>query len=97
MAPCSVILQAPPFSHGLGSQDNSITIDDTNIILGYRKSVIEITKLQSIDLPEVVTLSFTGERPDHQPGGGTRIWFWRGCAADDAKPLPVFRGHFGRK
>ena len=29
--------------------------------------------------------------------GGIRIWFWRWCAADDAKPLPVFRGHFGWK
>ena len=24
-----------------------------------------------------------------QDQGGTRIWFWWGCAADDAKPLPV--------
>ena len=23
-------------------------------------------------------------------GGGARIWFWRGCAADNAKPLPAF-------
>ena len=29
------------------------------------------------------------------PGGGTQIWFGRECAADAAKPLPVFRGHFG--
>ena len=28
-------------------------------------------------------------------GGGTQIWFGRECAADAAKPLPVFRGHFG--
>ena len=32
------------------------------------------------------------------PGGGrSRIWFGRGCAADAAKPISVFRGIFGRK
>ena len=27
--------------------------------------------------------------------GGTQIWFGRECAADAAKPLSFFRGHFG--
>ena len=31
----------------------------------------------------------------YRGGGGTQIWFWRGCGADDAKPLPFFRGNFG--
>ena len=31
-------------------------------------------------------------------GGGTQIWFRRGCAADwAAKPVPIFKGHFGGK
>ena len=30
-------------------------------------------------------------------GGGTQIWFRRGCAAEAAKPLPIFKGHFGGK
>ena len=30
-------------------------------------------------------------------GGGTRIWFRRGCAAEAAKPVPIFKGHFGGK
>ena len=33
------------------------------------------------------------------PGGGgggvTQIWFRRGCAAEAAKPVPIFKGHFG--
>ena len=28
-------------------------------------------------------------------GGGTQIWFRRGCAAEAAKPIPIFKGHFG--
>ena len=28
-------------------------------------------------------------------GGGTQIWFRRGCAAEAAKPVPIFKGHFG--
>ena len=24
-------------------------------------------------------------------GGGTQIWFWRGCAAEAAKPVPIFK------
>ena len=31
------------------------------------------------------------------PGGGTQIWFRRGCAAEAAKPVPIFKGHFGGK
>ena len=31
------------------------------------------------------------------PGGGTQIWFRRGCAAEAAKPIPIFKGHFGGK
>ena len=31
------------------------------------------------------------------PRGGTQIWFGRGCAARASKPIPMFRGHFGRK
>ena len=30
-------------------------------------------------------------------GGGTQIWFRRGCAAEAAKPIPIFKGHFGGK
>ena len=30
-------------------------------------------------------------------GGGTQIWFRRGCAAEAAKPVPIFKGHFGEK
>ena len=30
-------------------------------------------------------------------GGGTQMLFGRGCAADAAKPVPNFKGHFGRK
>ena len=35
----------------------------------------------------------------HTPGGGggTQIWFRRGCAAEAAKPVPIFKGHFGGK
>ena len=28
--------------------------------------------------------------------GGTRIWILRECAADSVKPIPTFRGHFGK-
>ena len=28
-------------------------------------------------------------------GGGTQIWFGRGCAAQASKALPIIRGHFG--
>ena len=27
----------------------------------------------------------------------TQIWFRRGCAAEAAKPVPIFKGHFGGK
>ena len=30
-------------------------------------------------------------------GGGTQIWFRRRCAAEAAKPVPIFKGHFGKK
>ena len=30
-------------------------------------------------------------------GVGTQIWFRRGCAAEAAKPVPIFKGHFGGK
>ena len=30
-------------------------------------------------------------------GGGTQIWFRRVCAAEAAKPIPIFKGHFGGK
>ena len=30
-------------------------------------------------------------------GGGTQIWFRRRCAAEAAKPVPIFKGHFGGK
>ena len=30
-------------------------------------------------------------------GGGTQIWFRRGCAAEAAKLVPIFKGHFGGK
>ena len=28
---------------------------------------------------------------------GTQMWFRRGCAAEAAKPVPIFKGHFGGK
>ena len=30
-------------------------------------------------------------------GGGTQIWFRWGCAAEAAKPVPIFKGNFGGK
>ena len=38
-------------------------------------------------------------RTDTRGGGGgyTQIWFRRGCAAEAAKPVPIFKGHFGGK
>ena len=30
-------------------------------------------------------------------GGGTQIWFRRGCAAEADKPIPIFKGRFGGK
>ena len=30
-------------------------------------------------------------------GGGTRLWFGRGCAARASKPLPFSKGHFVQK
>ena len=36
-------------------------------------------------------------REDIWPRGGTQIWFRRGCAAEAAKPVPIFKGHFGGK
>ena len=30
-------------------------------------------------------------------GGGTQIWFRRGCAAEAAKPVPIFKSNFGGK
>ena len=30
-------------------------------------------------------------------GGGTQIWFRWGCAAEAAKPVPIFKGQFGGK
>ena len=29
--------------------------------------------------------------------GGTQIWVGQGCAARALKPLPIFKGDFGRK
>ena len=45
--------------------------------------------------PNLRQVSQTFEKSRQNPGGGTQIWFGRECAADAAKPLPVFRGHFG--
>ena len=30
-------------------------------------------------------------------GGGTQMLFGRGCEAEASKPVPIFKGHFGRK
>ena len=38
-----------------------------------------------------------GEALNPGGGGGTQIWFRRGCAAEAAKPIPIFKGHFGGK
>ena len=37
------------------------------------------------------------QRPGGGGGGGTQIWFRRGYAAEAAKPVPIFKGHFGGK
>ena len=37
------------------------------------------------------------DAPGGGGGGGTQIWFRRGCAAEAAKPIPIFKGHFGGK
>ena len=29
--------------------------------------------------------------------GSTQIWFGQGCAAQASKPIPISKGHFGRK
>ena len=34
----------------------------------------------------------TGLKPPGGGGGGTQIWFRRGCAAEAAKPVPIFKG-----
>ena len=51
------------------------------------------------NLPARMRYIYVNLRPTRLPArvGGIRIWFGRGCAADAAKPLPVFMGHFGRK
>ena len=48
---------------------------------------------------EFCTLShwFLLNYPPGGGGGGTQIWFRRGCAAEAAKPVPIFKGHFGGK
>ena len=33
----------------------------------------------------------------HTGPGGTQIWFGQGCATGASKPLPIFKGRFGRK
>ena len=30
-------------------------------------------------------------------GGGTQMLFGRGCEAEASKPVPIFKGHCGRK
>ena len=44
----------------------------------------------------------TATRRDPEGGGGgggwgTQIWFRWGCAAEAAKPVPIFKGQFGGK
>ena len=41
--------------------------------------------------------TFVGWCPGGGGGGVTQIWFRRGCAAEAAKPVPIFKGHFGGK
>ena len=40
-------------------------------------------------------VSETPVRGGHR--GGTQIWVGQGCAARASKPLPIFKGDFGRK
>ena len=42
-------------------------------------------------------MNITLEQTQTRGGGGTQIWFRRGCAAEAAKPVPIFKGHFGGK
>ena len=42
-------------------------------------------------------LNYSSGSPGGGGGGGTLIWFRRGCAAEAAKPVPIFKGHFGGK
>ena len=38
-----------------------------------------------------------GSKQELDPGGGSHIWFGQGCATRASKPLPILKGHFGRK
>ena len=48
--------------------------------------------LRNVQLSQVVH-----NIPGGGGGGGTQIWFRRGCAAEAAKPVPIFKGNFGGK
>ena len=44
-------------------------------------------------MSHVDALDFSGW---HSKGGGGML-FGRGCEAEASKPVPIFKGHFGRK
>ena len=47
-------------------------------------------------IPTCSSLSGTASYESRLPGG-TQIWVRQGCAARASKPLPIFKGDFGRK
>ena len=57
--------------------------------------------VRPIDIPEIrnhIKRHILVEHPPPRGGGGTQIWFRRGyCAAEAAKHVPIFNGHFGGK
>ena len=55
-----------------------------------------MTKLISTPSYKSSGFLYTDAGPD-LGGGGTQMLFGRGCAADAAKPVPIFKGHFGGK
>ena len=59
-------------------------------------NLLTTTPLNSSQAPsQSLSLSLLGVHA--RGGGGTQIWFQRGCAAEAAKPVPIFKGHFGGK
>ena len=49
------------------------------------------------DVEAQLTPTRNGSTYPRGGGGGTQIWFRRGCAAEAAKPIPIFKGNFGGK
>ena len=54
---------------------------------------VEDAGLSFIHLCQLQTITLTYRSPTR---GGTQIWVGQGCAARASKPLPIFKGDFGR-